>query len=594
MSASQQTGMLTYDLRSRGTSSLYEFLYQSIREDIARGRIPCGTKLPSKRNLAQHLDIGVATVTAAYDQLITEGFVRTEQRRGYFVEDVSEFRCKPVTPQVKSSNCKDEKGIGVGKGVYGATTGNVSAEHGAQDRAVKSAFARRDDGHRGVAEGPTDSAGGSGVAGGSAYVAGDNDANDSHEVVVTNANSNDSTNGSSAVFAAETPHAIERARDPEYFVDLKANRTSVSLFPATVWGRYMRETLSLPSDNLLRSIPFNGLPELRRAIASYLRRTRGMDVSPDCIIIGAGSEYLYGRLLQMLGPTTTFAMENPGYRKFAAISKAFGNPWRPVPIDESGLLVDELEESGADVVHVSPANHFPTGIVMPIKRRLELFEWANRARKRYIIEDDYDSEFRYSGRLIMPLFADDASDKVIYLNAFSKTMVPSLRISYMVLPPKLLARYVDTMSFYSCTVSSFEQYALARFIDEGHLERHINRTRNFYRRQREAVLREIAQSPLARISHVEERNAGTHFLLYVRTSLTHDQVRQRGAEQGLNISLFNDYLLRDGDGLSERTTKRFEQYSNGETALVLNYAGIEPERLSETVRRLACVFPECE
>ena len=555
MSASQQAGMLTYDLRSRGTSSLYEFLYQSIREDIARGRIPCGTKLPSKRNLAQHLDIGVATVTAAYDQLITEGFVRTEQRRGYFVEDVSEFRCKPVTPQVKDSSSEDGTSVGAECGAQDAAAG-VFAAHGAQDARFDDASAGRSSRHRGTARSSADTA--------------------------------------SDAPAAETPHAIERARDPEYFVDLKANRTSVSLFPATVWGRYMREALSLPSDNLLRSIPFNGLPELRRAIASYLRRTRGMDVSPDCIIIGAGSEYLYGRLLQMLGPTTTFAMENPGYRKFAAISKAFGNPWRPVPIDESGLLVDELEESGADVVHVSPANHFPTGIVMPIKRRLELFEWANRARKRYIIEDDYDSEFRYSGRLIMPLFADDASDKVIYLNAFSKTMVPSLRISYMVLPPKLLARYVDTMSFYSCTVSSFEQYALSRFIDEGHLERHINRTRNFYRRQREAVLREIAQSPLAKISHVEERNAGTHFLLYVRTSLTHDQVRQRGAEQGLNISLFNDYLLRDSDGLSERTTKRFEQYSNGETALVLNYAGIEPERLSETVRRLACVFPECE
>ena len=546
MSASQHAGMLTYDLRSRGTSSLYEFLYQSIREDIARGRIPCGTKLPSKRNLAQHLDIGVATVTAAYDQLITEGFVRTEQRRGYFVEDVSEFRCKPVTPQFRGLNNEGEKSIDSESDARDTTTEGVAADAG-----------RHVDGDRETGNNPADA-------------------------VRVDAP------------AAETSQAIERARDPEYFVDLKANRTSVSLFPATVWGRYMREALSLPSDNLLRSIPFNGLPELRRAIASYLRRTRGMDASPDCIIIGAGSEYLYGRLLQMLGPTTTFAMENPGYRKFAAISKAFGNPWRPVPIDESGLLVDELEESGADVVHVSPANHFPTGIVMPIKRRLELFEWANRARKRYIIEDDYDSEFRYSGRLIMPLFADDASDKVIYLNAFSKTMVPSLRISYMVLPPKLLARYVDTMSFYSCTVSSFEQYALARFIDEGHLERHINRTRNFYRRQREAVLREIAQSPLAEISHVEERNAGTHFLLYVRTSLAHDQVRQRGAEQGLNISLFNDYLLRDGDGLSERTTKRFEKYSNGETALVLNYAGIEPDRLSETVRRLACVFPECE
>lgn len=581
MSASQHAGMLTYDLRSRGTSSLYEFLYQSIREDIARGRIPCGTKLPSKRNLAQHLDIGVATVTAAYDQLITEGFVRTEQRRGYFVEDVSDFRCKPVTSQVKGSNGEDRKGVGAECGVQGAAAGDVFAAQGFQGSTINDTSAGRGGGRRGTAGSSADAVGA---------------ANAAETPWVTGNDSTTATSGNSAAdaSAAKTPHAIERARDPEYFVDLKANRTSVSLFPATVWGRYMREALSLPSDNLLRSIPFNGLPELRRAIASYLRRTRGMDVSPDCIIIGAGSEYLYGRLLQMLGPTTTFAMENPGYRKFAAISKAFGNPWRPVPIDESGLLVDELEESGADVVHVSPANHFPTGIVMPIKRRLELFEWANRARKRYIIEDDYDSEFRYNGRLIMPLFADDASDKVIYLNAFSKTMVPSLRISYMVLPPKLLARYVDTMSFYSCTVSSFEQYALARFIDEGHLERHINRTRNFYRRQREAVLREIAQSPLAEISHVEERNAGTHFLLYVRTSLTHDQVRQRGVEQGLNISLFNDYLLRDGDGLSERTTKRFEQYSNGETALVLNYAGIEPERLSETVRRLACVFPECE
>ena len=227
---------------------------------------------------------------------------------------------------------------------------------------------------------------------------------------------------------------------------------------------------------------------------------------------------------------------------------------------------------------------------MPIKRRLELFEWANRARKRYIIEDDYDSEFRYNGRLIMPLFADDASDKVIYLNAFSKTMVPSLRISYMVLPPKLLARYVDTMSFYSCTVSSFEQYALARFIDEGHFERHINRTRNFFRHQRATVLRAIAESPLAAISHVEERNAGTHFLLYVRTKLSLDEIRSRGAELGLNISLFNDYLLSDAG--PNRTTKRFEEYSHGEAAIVVNYAGIEPDRVDETIRRLAQVFPE--
>lgn len=498
MSASQQAGMLTYDLRSRGTSSLYEFLYQSIREDIARGRIPCGTKLPSKRNLAQHLDIGVATVTAAYDQLITEGFVRTEQRRGYFVEDVSEFRCKPVNSQVKDLNNEDGKSVGAECGAQDAAAGGVIAAHGAQDARFDDASAGRSSRHRGTARSSADTA--------------------------------------SDAPAAETPHAIERARDPEYFVDLKANRTSVSLFPATVWGRYMREALSLPSDNLLRSIPFNGLPELRRAIASYLRRTRGMDVSPDCIIIGAGSEYLYGRLLQMLGPTTMFAMENPGYRKFAAISKAFGNPWRPVPIDESGLLVDELEESGADVVHVSPANHFPTGIVMPIKRRLELFEWANRARKRYIIEDDYDSEFRFSGRPIPALQSLDGGERVVYLNTFAKSLAPSLRISYMVLPPHLLERWRRDFWFYSSTVPSFEQYALARFMERGHFERHLNRTRTRYKARREALLAAARDTGLTRVGSFAGGDAGLHLLLWMDGRWSEAELVARAVDAGVGVA----------------------------------------------------------
>ena len=537
MSASQQAGMLTYDLRSRGTSSLYEFLYQSIREDIARGRIPCGTKLPSKRNLAQHLDIGVATVTAAYDQLITEGFVRTEQRRGYFVEDVSEFRCKPVTPQVKDSSSEDGTSVGAECGAQDAAAG-VFAAHGAQDARLDDASAGPNSRHRETARSSADTA--------------------------------------SDAPAAETPHAIERARDPEYFVDLKANRTSVSLFPATVWGRYMREALSLPSDNLLRSIPFNGLPELRRAIASYLRRTRGMDVSPDCIIIGAGSEYLYGRLLQMLGPTTTFAMENPGYRKFAAISKAFGNPWRPVPIDESGLLVDELEESGADVVHVSPANHFPTGIVMPIKRRLELFEWANRARKRYIIEDDYDSEFRFTLRPIPTLQSIDRAGRVIYVNTFSRTLAPSLRISYMVLPKSLTERYRAQLGFYSSTVPAMEQYTLARFLDEEYFEAHINRMRKSYRAQRDAVIDTILQSPLGEHCRVSGEDAGLHFLLTIDTKCTDHVLRADAEGRGVRLSFLSDFALRPG--------------SAPQHTLVIHYPGIDLGRLRSALSILEALL----
>lgn len=490
--------MLTYDLSTRSTEPLYEFLYRSIRNDITSGRLQPGERLPSKRSLAQHLSVGIVTVANAYQQLVTEGFVRSEERRGFFVENISTYRYRP------------ERAKGVG----------ASTADPGPDPALNAV--------------------------------------------------------SEPVPDPSSDPAL--SPDPTFFADMKANRTSVSLFPTSVWARLMRQALSLPATSLLDAVPWGGLPELQRSLATYLKRTRNMDVSPNQIIIGAGSEYLFGRLLQMFGTDTTFAVEDPGYKKLAAISSAFGCPWRPVPIDEEGLVVDALERSGADVVHVSPASHFPTGIIMPITRRLELFEWANRARGRYIIEDDYDSELRYNNHLILPLYAEDVSDKVIYLNTFSKVMVPSLRISYMVLPPKLLERYVDTMSFYSCTVSSFEQYALARFIEEGHLERHINRVRTFYRAQRTRVLAAIAESPLGGVSEVIERNAGTHFLLHVRTSLAPDDIRARGRELGLNLSLFDDY--------------RYANHLANSPTLVINYAGIDPDNVEETIARLACVFPE--
>ena len=544
MQRDNKTHMLTYNLEARGTTSVYDYLYQLIRDDIAHGIIPRNSKLPSKRALAQHLGIGVATVAAAYEQLVTEGFVRAEQRRGFFVEDVSRYRSRPVT------------GVGMGD-----TRGGRPA-----DADAGSSSATLGTGGDGGADGGFGAGAASGTGVGAARP---------------------------TATAPGTAKAAESAYDQNYFVDMKANRTSIDLFPTSVWARYMREALALPAHKLLQSVPFNGLPELRRAIADYLRRARGMNVSPESIIIGAGSEYLYGRLLQMMGPTTTFAMENPGYKKFAAISRSYGNPWVSVPIDEAGMVVEALEDSGADVAHVSAANHFPTGVVMPITRRLELFKWAGRARKRFIIEDDYDSEFRYTGRPVMPLFADDTAGKVIYLNAFSKTMMPSLRIGYLVLPERLMQRYLDTMSFYACTVSSAEQYALARFIDEGHLERHINRMRTFYRNQRASVLKALEASPLASISAVEERNAGTHFLLHVNTRLCERDVRERGGAAGLNISMLSDYRLEGPPPAGGAAAGSAAADGANPLTIVVNYAGISPGRVEESVRRLASIFPEC-
>ena len=177
------------------------------------------------------------------------------------------------------------------------------------------------------------------------------------------------------------------------------------------------------------------------------------------------------------------------------------------------------------------------------------------------------------------MYAEDTQGKVIYMNTFSKSMVPSLRISYMVLPPSLLQKYIDTMSFYSCTVSSFEQYALARFISEGYFERHINHMKNYYRGQRAQILSAVKNSPLGEISEITERNAGTHFLLNVKTRLSEEEVRAEGLKADLSLSMYSDY-----------------SYSAPRTpgcTLVINYAGIQQEKIAEVVSRLASIFPEC-
>ena len=363
----------------------------------------------------------------------------------------------------------------------------------------------------------------------------------------------------------------------EYFADFMANRISLKLFPISIWNQMLRQALYDNSDTLFKTIPYNGIYELREAIADYLHKNRGMTVSPSQVIIGAGTEYLYSRLIQLFGRKSTFGFEESSFDKLSTICTAYGNPYNFIPIDESGLIVDELKKSATDIVHVSPSNHFPTGIVMPIKRRLELMEWAYESDNRYIIEDDYDSEFRYKGKYIAPIYTEDVNNKVIYMNTFSKTMVPSLRISYMVLPVDILERYKETMSFYSCTVSSFEQYALARFISGGYFERHINRIKNYYKKLRVQIINAIRESSIGKISEIVEHHSGTHFLLKVKTDLSEEEINEKCLENDLHILTYADYIKDDTD-------------SDKSMTLVINYAGINPERIDDVIKRIERVF----
>lgn len=354
-----------------------------------------------------------------------------------------------------------------------------------------------------------------------------------------------------------------------YFADLKSNRIRRNRFPFSTWAKLLRDTLSERPEQLLKTVPYNGVYELRLALAEFLHEFRGMQVLPSQIVICSGTDSMYGRLFCLLDDAT-WAVENIGSQKITGLYDMYHAKWKSVPRDEYGVDMRSLYESGCNVVHVSPAQHFPIGTVMPVKRRTELLEWADR-EGYYIIEDDYDSEFWYQGKPAPTLYSLDGNGRVIYFNTFSKMLIPSLRISYMVLPYELAKRYGEGLSFYSGTVPSMEQYALARFISEGYFERHINHMRNYFKGQRSSLFEAVKDSPLGGISHIYENSAGTYFLLEIDTDMTDEELVKRIREKDINVACTSEYMA--------------QQHGDTHT-LVINYCGVYAERIRETVQRI--------
>jgi len=288
---------------------------------------------------------------------------------------------------------------------------------------------------------------------------------------------------------------------------------------------------------LLQPLPHQGIPELRRAISAHLAAFRGMEADPENILIGAGTDFLYNLLIQLLGRDKTYAVEEPGYGKIRKIYGAGGVKCISAPMDANGVRPEGLKE--ADVLHFSPSHHFPTGLVTPVSRRLELLNWA-RSQDGWIIEDDYDSEFRFDAHPMPAMQSLDGS-RVIYMNSFSKTLAPSIRISYLVLPTALMKQFRETLGFYSCTVASFEQYTLARFLSRGHFEKHINRMRKFYKNRRNRVLALLEGSSFSNRLTILEQDAGLHFLVKVDTDLSDARLTEILEQAGIRISALSSY-----------------------------------------------------
>lgn len=336
---------------------------------------------------------------------------------------------------------------------------------------------------------------------------------------------------------------------------------AASLFPFTVWARLMRTVILEQDTRLLKPVQNGGVYELRAAISDYLYRCRGMRVRPSQIIIGAGSEYLYNLIIQLLGRRLCYAVENPCYDKPVKIYRLNDVKLKNIDMDEKGISVEMLRSAKADAVHISPAHHFPSGAVMPISRRSEIMKWAEEKAGRYIIEDDYDSEFRRTGLPVPAMFSMSNGGRVIYINTFSQTLAPSVRISYMCLPDELLDKWQEKLGFYACPVPAFEQYTLAKFISEGYFERHVSRIKKYVYKNLEAIIGAVTSDNV----RVHEAGDGLHFTVTVTKNA--GEFIRKAEECGMKVRALCGYFENGG-----------ENYKND---YVVSYANADEDKLAE-------------
>ena len=526
--------MLTYSFAERGQLSLYEHLYRCIRDDIERGRIAAGEKMPSKRSFAKHLGVSLITVEGAYAQLVAEGYLRSEPRRGFYA-------CEVACPSAGSSRHASGKVLGPARTTDEAK--GSTARDAARPNAIRSGEA-------------------------------------------------------SASNSSESVGAIDSRPSSGIFADFTGASELPDAFPYGSWAKSVRETLICESEaDLVGQVPAAGTSRLRKAIAGHLHSFRGMDVDPECIVVGAGSQVLYNLIVQLLGRDLRFGVEDPGYARLRQIYLANDVSLTALPLEEQGICLAAAYEANVNVLHLMPSHQYPTGIVTSVGRRYELLAWAAEQDSRFIIEDDYDCEFRLTGRPIPSLQSIDALGKVIYVNTFTKSLGPAFRIGYMVLPPELAQRFRDKLGFYSCTVSAIDQLALARFIEGGDFERHVNRMRTRYRDGRDALIAQLQQSALRNRMVVSAQDAGIHFLLGIKPSSDASVADWEqafvlsAAKRGVALRAVSSFYANDGErnagsnGSPFTSAMAFVSGDSQQTIpqFVISYGGVSEDALPAAV-----------
>ena len=459
---------LMINLRAEQKVPLYEQIYDYIKDDIKKGRIQSGEKLPSTRALSAHLEVSRSTVELAYEQLLSEGYIEAQPYRGYFVCQID--------------------------GLF-----QIDAQ--------------------------------------------ENNKRENNE-----------------------------QREQKYRYDFTPSGVDLKSFPYNIWRKLSRECLVDDKAELFRLGCPQGEYGLRNAICSYLHQARGVNCTPEQIIVGAGNDYLLMLLGMILGGEHKIALENPTYKQAYRLFKNLSYEVCTVDMDDKGMRVDELRKSDADIAFVMPSHQYPLGIVMPIKRRMELLKWADAAEDRYIIEDDYDSEFRYKGKPIPALQGSDSNGKVIYTGTFSKSLAPSIRMSYMVLPEHILKIYQEKCRFISSTVSKVDQMILQKFMEEGYYERHLNKTRALYKNRHDVLISSLRK--MKEILEISGENAGVHLLLHFKTDDSEKDLIEKAAKQGVRVYGLSEYCVKENEG------------NTGKAVILLGYANMNEEKIRAAVQLL--------
>lgn len=472
------------DLKSGKT--LYEQIYEYIREEIRAGRLLANEKLPSARFLAQDLQVSRTTVDMAYGQLVAEGYVVARPKRGYYVSALEDL--------------------------YELKTLSFVGEKPGEGQPVGS-----------------------------------------------------------------RKQQIDACR-----YDFSPNVIDMSLFPYATWKKITRNILVDAKSHMFALGEPQGDAELRTTICRYLHGSRGVNCEPEQIIVGAGNDFLLLLLEKILGRHIHVAMENPTYVRAYKIFRSFAYPVSLVPVDEKGIRVDYLRKTDAQIAYVMPSHQYPTGVSMPIGRRMELLKWAAGQEGRYLIEDDYDSEFRYKGKPLPSLQASDTAGRVIYIGTFSKAIAPAIRISYMVLPYPLLERYRRECGFFSSSVSRIDQTILNEFIRDGYFERYLNKMRKHYRTKHDLLLNEIR--PLEKAFHVTGGNAGLHILLTDKKGRSEAVLEETARAQGVKTYRLGDFRL--GETMDTVREKGFLTPAT----MILGYGGLSMEEIREGIGILKKVW----